>query len=143
MKVTGQRRKAISPIVATVLIVAAVLIAFAFLATYVFGLLGGSAATPKVTISGQTSISHTAPGTFTAYFLNTGTANSAVKAATMSFGGATCPLTISTGGTLVAGSTSTVYFSTSGCAGATTGESFLISVVLADGSSISFPGMFT
>ncbi|MDG6974340.1 MAG: type IV pilin N-terminal domain-containing protein, partial [Nitrososphaerota archaeon] len=42
MKISGRQRKGISPIIATVLIIAATLIAFAAVAGYIFGLFGSS-----------------------------------------------------------------------------------------------------
>ena len=48
MKISGQRRKAISPIVATVLIIAATLIAFAAVLGYIFGIFGSAASTANI-----------------------------------------------------------------------------------------------
>ncbi|MDG6971692.1 MAG: type IV pilin [Nitrososphaerota archaeon] len=145
MKISGQRRKAISPIIATVLIIAATLIAFAAVLGYIFGIFGGAANKADVTISTETSFSLAATSnvpTGTIYFVNSGTSTTTATSATLSYGGTSCALTVTT--TISPGSTAnsgTVTCPSSSTA-ASAGESYTLSVVLADGSSTTYTGTF-
>ncbi len=146
MKISGQRRKAISPIVATVLIIAATLIAFAAVLGYIFGIFGSAAAKANVQISSQTSVAHAlAPGSASVVLINTGTASTTVTSATLSAGGSTCTVTLPTT-TLTAGSTTTLVSTAISCTPTVTvnsGQTFTLSVVLADGSPATYQGVFS
>ena len=144
MKISGQRRKAISPIVATVLIIAATLIAFAAVLGYIFGIFGSAASKANVTISTETSIAHGTVSAFNVYFINSGTANTAVASGTITYGGsAPCAITPGAANTITAGSTSTVAFTDSCSTLASAGESYTLAIVTADGTTIPYTGTFT
>ena len=151
MKISGRQRNAISPIVATVLIVAATLIAFAAVAGYVFGIFGGAANTANVQVTGVV-LHLNAAGSIS--LSNSGTANTQVAAAapmTLNYGGGSCnyatsggPTTITAGGAAVsvvvpAPGAPAVY-----CAGftAVAGQSFTGSISLTNGASATFTGSF-
>lgn len=151
MKIPGQQRKAISPIVATVLIVASTLIAFAAVAGYVFGVLGGGGSTANVTLSNVVLHAGATAGSIS--LLNTGTANTQVAAAaaiTINYGGASCTYATSGGPTTVtagaAAASVTVPAPALGvyCTGttATAGESYTITVPLTNGATPSFTSSF-
>ena len=121
MKISGRQRKGISPIIATVLIIAATLIAFAAVAGYIFGLFGSSTKSAQAQVVSE-SLSN---GVLTISFTNSGgqavtvqTATVTVGTTTWTAGSLTASTTASyTTGTATAGtasvvpaSTTTVYF---------------------------------
>ncbi len=166
MKISGQQRKAISPIVATVLIIAATLIAAAAILGYVFGIFGGASTTANVTASAP-SLSHsyssetaypTTAATFgTVTLSNSGTGStSALTTGSITYGGSTYPILIGSTGTAICTSTTcgvpsngalTVDFYVNGVGtgtGApTSGETFNGLVNLANGESATFSGTFS
>jgi flagellin-like protein len=152
MKISGQQRKAISPIVATVLIIAATLIAAAAILGYVFGIFGSASNTANVAV---TSVSLSASKAGSIVLVNTGTASLTLAANpsfTISYGGTTCSVTTTnsaqtlaggggTGTIAVAAPTSGQYCGTTGPV-ATPGEAFTGSVPLPNGEAASFSGAF-
>ena len=64
MKISARQRKGISPIIATVLIIAATLIAFAAVAGYIFGLFGSSTKSAQAQVVGSTLTGTTLTLTF-------------------------------------------------------------------------------
>lgn len=163
MKISGQRRKAISPIVATVLIIAATLIAFAAVLGYIFGIFGSSANTANISASSP-SISHsftaetsypTTAATYgTIVLSNTGTANTTVSSGTISFGSHTFALLVGSSGTasctsatpctVGSGKSFTLYvYINAGTTTATSGEAFNGVIDLANGEQASFTGTFS
>lgn len=88
MNVRRHERKAISPIVATVLIVAATLIAFAAVAGYVFGLFGSatSSGTPQTVGESLASGASSAAG-FNVTLTNSGGAGVTLQSASVTVGG--------------------------------------------------------
>ena len=70
MKISGRQRKGISPIIATVLIIAATLIAFAAVAGYVFGLFGSSTSGANAQSVNTSFVAST--GVFNDTFTNSG-----------------------------------------------------------------------
>ena len=120
MKISGRQRKGISPIIATVLIIAATLIAFAAVAGYIFGLFGSSTKSAQAQV---VSSSLTASGgVLTVSFTNSGGQSVTVTTATATIGSATwtagstatSPTTAGyTAGTASAGSASVVAATTS------------------------------
>ena len=143
MKISGQRRKAISAIIATVLIIAATLIAFAAVLGYIFGIFGSAAAKANVTISTETSITYSGSAIGgNIFFINSGTSSTTMSSGTLSYGGGSCPLN-SFATSITPGSS--VEDSSITCTGGPTpvvGESYTLSVVLADGSTTSYAGTF-
>ena len=144
MKISGNRRKGISPIIATVLIIAATLIAFAAVLGYIFGIFGSAASKADVTVSTQTTfLANTGIPTGTIYFINSGTASTTMSSGTLTFGGGSCSIGPSAT-SIIPGSTVQIT-ATLTCTGAPTaasGETYTLSLVLADGSSTSYTGTF-
>ena len=70
MKISGRQRKGISPIIATVLIIAATLIAFAAVAGYIFGLFGSSTKSAQAQVVGSSLVASS--GDLTLTFTNSG-----------------------------------------------------------------------
>jgi len=162
MTVRRRERKAISPIVATVLIVAATLIAFAATAGYVFGIFGSAGNTANVAATGSTFTASTwAGGVATALtatcattqtnpsvsLSNTGTASATVTSVLLTFAGQN-PSAAATGGAACAISAGgTLYLNLSayktGTAGTpSSGQSYTGTVTLNNGAQVTFAGTF-
>src|SRR5436853_7720715 len=156
-------RRAISPIVATVLIVAVTLVASVAIAGFVFGVFGTSTNSAQVAVTAASLRSSDflstnagvvfrcgAPAGSFLTLSNTGTASSAATAATINWAGQT------NGYSLVTGSTCQVGASGSGTSpqnllfasttrlltSATAGGTFTGSVTLASGAVLIFTGTF-
>ncbi|MDG6951440.1 MAG: hypothetical protein JRN12_06330 [Nitrososphaerota archaeon] len=162
MKISGQRRKAISPIVATVLIIAATLIAFAAVLGYIFGIFGSAASTANISATvtaavhgpaGTSGIDQTAAagGNITLALSNSGTGSTTVSSYSITFGGNTQTGSPATGTTLTitpsgkAGSAASanplsvyIHIGTA----TTAGESFTGSITLANSEVVTFSGTF-
>ncbi|MDG6976041.1 MAG: type IV pilin N-terminal domain-containing protein, partial [Nitrososphaerota archaeon] len=82
----GRQRKGISPIIATVLIIAATLIAFAAVAGYIFGLFGSSTKSAQAQVVSE---SLTSTGTLSLQFSNAGGQSVTITAASVTVGGTT------------------------------------------------------
>jgi archaeal type IV pilus assembly protein PilA len=137
-KVQRKNRKAISPVLATVILIAITLIAAIAIAGFVFGLFGSFTHTATIT---ATVTSCYATGLNCSITLsNTGTASANVIAGSISYGGVTYTLSGITG-TVTAGSTLPVSFTTGGAA-ASVGEAFTGSISLSNGGSVPFTGTF-
>jgi archaeal type IV pilus assembly protein PilA len=149
MKITNANvRKAISPVIATVILIAITLIAAIAIAGFVFGLFGSFTANAQVTATA--SCSPTGATGCTVNLSNTGTANTNVLSATITFAGTTNALTFATGGTCVgaalpipitAGTSCTMDF-TYTATGATTGSQFIITLSLANSAQPQATGVF-
>jgi flagellin-like protein len=161
MNVRRHQRKAISPIVATVLIVAATLIAFAATAGYVFGIFGtGSSAANVQVVSASLRASSFKPanagvtfttGAATADYVtltNTGTSGTSVTAVSITWAGAANAFTQGAGAFTVGaagatganGATTSVLFTTTSktSVDAVTGGSYTISITLANGAILTY-----
>ena len=143
------RRSGVSDIVATVLIVAATLIAFTAVAGYVFGIFGSSTATANVSISSTSFSASGSSGTLTLANTGTTTVNTlTTNAVTLSYGGKTCSLSISPVVTVVSSSTASfaISYAAAGnpCAGdpATAGQRFTGTVAMGNGESVQLSGAF-
>lgn len=79
------KRKAISPILATVILIAITLIAAVAIAGFVFGLFGSFTSTAQISISSETC--SVGGSQCTIYFLNTGTSTGSVSGASINYGG--------------------------------------------------------
>ena len=137
----GETRVAISPIVATVLIIAATLIAFAAVAGYVFGILGSGSSTANISVTAA-SINHSLL-TGVLALSNTGTAGTAASGVTLTYSGQTCSPVASTA---TVGSGATVAISITGvgtCATSTSSAPYTGYVSLSNGEEATFAGTFT
>jgi len=108
MKLThlAGKRKAISPVLATVILIAITLIAAIAIAGFVFGLFGSFTKTAQVSASVTSCVWTAGTGEVcTLSMINSGTSNTNANACTMTYGGATYAGTV--GGTtkLTAGTT--------------------------------------
>ncbi|MDG6988556.1 MAG: type IV pilin [Nitrososphaerota archaeon] len=145
MKISGQRRKAISPIVATVLIIAATLIAFAAVLGYIFGIFGSSTNSANVTVSSAScvhgSTATTAP-TCTIYVTNSGSGSTSASGGSITYGGTSYTLTFASvsipGGTTTPLTVGTI--TVSGTVSGSAGETFNGYISLANGAEASFTG---
>ena len=162
MKIERSGRKAISPIVATVLILAATLIAFAAVVGYIFGLFGTATNSANVAVTGttipasgtgSTALAAACSTTATSPDLvltNTGTGSASVTGFSLTFGGKTFTASPSGGASCTlsgvgASSGSTIYIDiTSGDTGAagTAGNAFTGTVTLSNGEIAQFTGVF-
>ncbi|MBI3023896.1 MAG: type IV pilin N-terminal domain-containing protein [Thaumarchaeota archaeon] len=149
------QRKAISPIIATVLIIAVTLVASVAIGGFVFGLFGSSTVTAQVqAIAASIPSSISTGSTFTAVcataqgaagytqFSNTGTANTIISTISITFGGVSYSAAL--GGsscTVTAGSSLYVQISFIP-AGATAGSQYSGFVVTANGAQVVFTGAF-
>jgi len=157
----SNQRKAISPVLATVILIAITLIAAIAIAGFVFGLFGSFTSTAQVggvqtyltaaaatTSTGLTSAtcSNAAGANFIA-FRNTGTSSATISAFSLKYSGQT--YTIGTAGgaacQVIAGG-ATVYVNLVYTAGAgltaTAGEQYIGSVSLSNGASAQYTGSF-
>ena len=155
-KVQRKNRKAISPVLATVILIAITLIAAVAIAGFVFGLFGSFTSNAQVQASAvnvSSSLAHTGltVGTCVAtgstnYILaqNTGTSAATVNSVTFSFGGKTENVAAAAGCTVAAGGSTQVPILTVDL-GATpaSGEQFTGSLSMSNGASVPFSGTFT
>jgi flagellin-like protein len=141
----NQKRKAISPVLATVILIAITLIAAIAVAGFVFGLFGSFTSSARVQVS-TPSLSHTIAGTL--LVLNTGTSNTNVNSMSLTYGGQTCapaitapvPATITAG--VAPGITLTV--AAGACAAAAVaGEAYSGILYLSNGAQVPFTGQFS
>ena len=143
-KVQRKNRKAISPVLATVILIAITLIAAIAIAGFVFGLFGSFTSTAQVSVT-QATLPHGIVAATSLYAQNTGTSNTMVNSMTLTYGGQTCAPTM-TAVTLTAGAgaTAIVITATGGCStGANPGEAFTGSLALSNGGQIPFSGTFS
>jgi len=143
---SARRRKAISPVLATVILIAITLIAAIAIAGFVFGLFGSFTSTAQVTVS-YSSLAGGAVPAGTMLVLNSGTSNTNANAVSLTYGGQTCsaaitgsPVTLTAGKapgitlTVTAGSCTTVPAH---------GQAFTGSLSLSNGAQVPFSGVFT
>jgi len=148
---SARRRKAISPVLATVILIAITLIAAIAIAGFVFGLFGSFTSTAQVSVV-STSLNHAIfPAGCTGAgceigFQNTGTSNANVNSVTLTYGGATCvpasthlPVLITAG----AGAVQVIFTGVGTCAAGTAGEAFVGSAALSNGGQVAFSGVFS
>jgi len=148
----GKRRKAISPVLATVILIAITLIAAIAVAGFVFGLFGSFTSSVRVQVSTET-IYHgalgigAAPPASTMLLLNTGTSNTNANGLTLTYGGQSCapaitgaPVAVTAG---VAPGVSLTITVGSCTVASTAGESFSGLVSLSNGAQVPFSGQFS
>jgi len=146
MKIRYGKRTAISPIIATVLIIAVTLIAAVAIAGFVFGIFSSGASTAQVAV---TSITCSHLGTCTITLTNTGNAVTTIGGSgTVTYAGTTSILgtaqTTSPGNQVNAGGqsqTAVFTFTPAGTAGP--GQQYTGYVSLGNGAQIQFAGVFT
>jgi len=147
----ARRRKAISPVLATVILIAITLIAAIAIAGFVFGLFGSFTSTARVSETGTALVHGTlaAGPTGSITVMNTGTLNTNANSMTLTWGGATCSpamavTTVNAGGALV-----TLTIAGVGSCGvapmtaSNAGEAFTGSIALSNGGQIPFSGVFS
>jgi archaeal type IV pilus assembly protein PilA len=149
-KLMQKKKKAISPVLATVILIAITLIAAIAVAGFVFGLFGSFTSSARVSVTSATLIhgitAVTPTGTITA--LNTGTSNTNVNGISLTYGGQTCTPAIAgapPGVPITAGAApgTTMTVTAGGCTVASTsGEAFSGSLSLANGGQAPFTGNF-
>jgi archaeal type IV pilus assembly protein PilA len=141
----ARRRKAISPVLATVILIAITLIAAIAIAGFVFGLFGSFTSTARVEVS-SVALTHGATPSGTLLALNTGTSNTNVNSITLTYGGQTCvaaitgaPVTITAG--VAPGITLTV--TAGACATASvSGQAVTGILSMSNGGQVPFSGTF-
>jgi len=141
---TAKRRKAISPVLATVILIAITLIAAIAIAGFVFGLFGSFTSSARISQLSTSMVSGATPtGTITV--MNTGSSNAAVNSISLTYGGQTCAAAI-TGSpvTITAGAGGVPLTITAGaCATASTsGQAFTGNLALSNGGQVPITGLF-
>jgi FlaG/FlaF family flagellin (archaellin) len=145
-------KRAISPIAATVMIVAATIIPAAALSGFIYGVFGSTSTTPNITVL---AVSFTHLGTSnvgTIVLTNSGTGSAYVLSVTLNYQGASCTLSSVSGGgpasPILGGARQTLTISvvTAGqyCSGVTaaTGNAFNGAVYLTNQAETFFTGKF-
>jgi len=160
-------RKAISPIIATVLIIAVTLIAAVAIGGFVFGIFGSSSNSAQVQVTGialvgatlaagsnaATPTCNTAATANSITLTNTGTAAAIATSLSITYGGAvytftitgTCTVTPAGQGFVVAGKGNPLVVSmavTDLVTGATSGASYSGTVTMSNGAILIFAGTF-
>ena len=147
MQITNGQRKGISPVIATVILIAITLIAAIAIAGFVFGLFGSFTSTARVSGT-ATCVSGASSLTCTLTLSNTGTAATTITGVTITYGTETNlalgPATTTTA-PITAGQDNVYPGLTpaASVAGSSSGETFLMTVTLANGGSIPISGTFT
>ena len=147
--INKQKRKAVSPVLATVILIAITLIAAVAVAGFVFGLFGSFTSTAQVS-AGVVSCTAASPAVCTLILSNTGTAAATVSATcTINVNGVTQTGTASATG----GGNLKVNAGTSGdtvkCAlgatvvGGTSGSQVVGTLTLSNGGSVQFSGTWS
>ena len=159
MKITNVRkRQAISPVIATVILIAITLIAAIAIGGFVFGLFGSFTSSAQVistaaikgggagsTLTASCTTIPTATGTQYVTLVNSGTGSTAADLVTLTFGGNTytAPLTAASCTIGASGSaSSTLYVVLAGLTMGGSGTAYTGSVSLTNGGSPPFSGVF-
>ena len=143
---SAKRRKAISPVLATVILIAITLIAAIAIAGFVFGLFGSFTSTARVTVN-AVALAHgaTPGGTMVAY--NSGTSNANANGITLTYGGQTCPAAITGSPVAITAGTApgiTLPITAGSCTTASvSGQSFTGMLSMSNGAQVPFSGVFS
>ena len=144
-KSSEENRKAISPVLATVILIAITLIAAIAIAGFVFGLFGSFTSSAQVSVASTALAGGAVPaGTLTAQ--NTGTSNANANGISLTYGGQTCAAAITGSPLLItAGAGGVPVPVTAGaCAVVPThGQAFTGSISLSNGGQVPFSGIFS
>jgi len=159
-------RRAISPIIATVLIIAVTLIAAVAIGGFVFGIFGSSSSTAQVSVTSQNLVAADLTQANTAAaptcnvvgaaddltLTNTGTAATTVTGVTITWAGAVNSFTIATctsaaagnAGATTNGNPISILFSATNhlSTDATTGQTYTGTVTMGNGAVLLFSGTF-
>jgi flagellin-like protein len=142
---TSKRRKAISPVLATVILIAITLIAAIAVAGFVFGLFGTF--TSSAHIQAQvTSCTRAAPAVCTVNLMNTGTSNATPNSCTIQINGvATAGAVLPAATPVVAGAAATAYTCTmgAGVTGGQAGAQAVGSFSLSNGATVPYAGIWS
>jgi flagellin-like protein len=155
----GNGRRAISPVIATVILIAITLIAAIAIAGFVFGIFGSFSSSATVTVTGVAIPSSATSGAFPSTatcstsavapyvaISNSGTGSTTVTGITITYAGNTYRAAISGCTIGAAGSaTATYYVEMTGFAPLSTykGIQFVGAVSLGNGASVSYTGSFS
>jgi len=152
---TPRRRKAISPILATVILIAITLIAAIAIAGFVFGLFGSFTSTPRIQET-FAQVTHPAgggagltavcaagdlPAANTVIFSNTGSASGAITEISITYSGVTQSAAVAAC-TVASGAFATItlsLFTTAGVAG----QTFTGAAVTSSGAQVAYTGVFS
>jgi flagellin-like protein len=137
-RVQKKNRKAISPVLATVILIAITLIAAIAIAGFVFGLFGTFTATARVQASVTTCVITGGHEVCTIVLTNSGNANTAATTScSLTYGGATHTGTFSNTNSIVSGTPITGTCTDTG-AGAAAGSQVTGAVILNNGGNALF-----
>ena len=144
-KVQKKNRKAISPVLATVILIAITLIAAIAIAGFVFGLFGTFTSTAQVQASVTQCVSVAGPHEqCTLVLTNSGNANTQTTAScSLTYLGGTSTGTVTNGGTIAPGTPLTGVLCTSAGGAAGAGVQVTGSVILANGGNALFSATAT
>jgi len=142
-KVQRRKRKAISPVLATVILIAITLIAAIAIAGFVFGLFGSFTSSARVSAA-VTTCTRASPATCNLSVQNTGTSNVAATACFININGVSTTGTV--GGTSAytagAGAVSTTC-SIAATTGGAAGSSVVGSLQLTNGATVPFTAVWS
>jgi flagellin-like protein len=156
------RRRAITPIIATVLIIAVTLIAAVAIGGFVFGIFGSATSVAQVTVVGA-SLSHPTSGSTPwastgvtcaaspsgnyLQLTNTGTASTVASTMSITYGGSTYSTNFGNAGaacTVPSGGSLYITITAAGFpASATSGQQFTGFVVMSNGAQVVYTGVFS
>jgi flagellin-like protein len=142
-KVRRKNRKAISPVLATVILIAITLIAAIAIAGFVFGLFGSF--TSSAQVSAVNVVCHTTtPATCNVNLQNTGSPNATPTACSLQLAGVTTTGTIKTFNAVTAGAGATAEVcGVTGSAGGALGSTAQGSFTMSNGASVTFTGTWS
>ncbi|MEM3684998.1 MAG: type IV pilin N-terminal domain-containing protein [Conexivisphaerales archaeon] len=156
------KKKAISPVIATVILIAITLIAAVAIGGFVFGLFGSFTSSAQVSVTGA-DITYKAVGTNSTSFpsvytcttnstaklgnyavlSNTGTSSASVTSVSIKVNGVNIPLTTTTSCSVPAGGT--LYLANitiTAAAPVSSGTGYLLTVTLSNGGQVPYQGQF-
>jgi FlaG/FlaF family flagellin (archaellin) len=151
METKKGNRKAITPILAELILLSITLIIGAAFTGFVFGMIGSFTSTARVEVSSSTIVHGTAgvAAGSTILALNTGTSNVYANSLTLTWGGQTCTVEIEGGPiTVTAGATQGISIPLTAASGSCAGvpslqdESFSGVLLLSSDGQIPFAGQF-
>jgi len=154
MRGNKYQRKGISPLIATLTLIAVTLVAAVAVGGYVFGIFGSQTSTAQVSVTYAQISAHQAGSALTIQvggnpptnpigtikLVNSGTSSIGISGLSLTYGGTTAFASASSG-TIQSGSTQTIYI-TDLATDATAGQQFTGAVVLSNGVQIPFSGTF-
>jgi flagellin-like protein len=153
MRGNKYQRKGISPLIATLTLIAVTLVAAVAVGGYVFGIFGSQTSTAQVSVTYAQISAHQAGSALTIQvggnptnpigtikLVNSGTSSIGISGLSLTYGGTTAFASASSG-TIQSGSTQTIYI-TDLATTATAGQQFTGAVVLSNGVQVPFSGTF-